>query len=275
MSERALVAASFGTSHRDAIESCIAPCEAALSAAFPDHRIVRAFSSSIVRRILAERDGLFVPSPEEAYRALAEEACEIVLVQSLLVIPGEEYEKKITGPLRELGRSFAKLSIGHPLLPGAGARLASVLEDLRARLDPGADLVLMGHGSRHEADVLYTGLQRLIDAAGFPIHLGTVEGTLGIDEVLARLESSVAGSRGRRLILAPFMLVAGEHVRKDMAGPGPESWLRRLETAGYAVEPSLEGLGSHEAVRDLFVESARKAAIGLAAPSQDRPRFCP
>lgn len=160
-------------------------------------------------------------------------------------------------PLRELGRSFAKLSVGRPLLPGAGARLASVLENLRARRDVGADLVLMGHGSRHEADLLYAGLQRLIDAAGFPIHLGTVEGSLGLDAVLSRLE---ARGRGKRLILAPFMLVAGDHVRIDMAGAGPESWLSRLGAAGYEVEPGFEGLGSHGAVQDLFVESARSAA---------------
>jgi sirohydrochlorin cobaltochelatase len=270
MSAKALVAASFGTSHRDAIESCIAPCEKALAAAFPDYSLVRAFSSSIVRRILAERDGLFVPSPEEAYRALAEEGSAVILVQSLLMIPGEEYEKKIVAPLRCLGGSFAKLSIGRPLLPGAGARLASVLEDFRARRDAGADLVLMGHGSRHEADVFYAGLQRLVDAAGFPIHLGTVEGSLGLDAVLARLETAAVGGRGRRFILAPFMLVAGDHVRSDMAGPGPESWLARLGTAGYAVEPSLEGLGSHEAVQDLFVESARSAATAFSAPGYDR-----
>jgi sirohydrochlorin cobaltochelatase len=269
MSERALVAVSFGTSHRDAIESCIAPCEAALSAAFPDYRLVRAFSSSIVRRILAERDGLSVPSPEEAYRALAEEGCAVVLVQSLLMIPGEEYEKKIVAPLRYLGRSFATLSIGRPLLPGAGARLASVLEAFRARRDAGADLVLMGHGSRHEADVFYAGLQRLVDAAGFPIHLGTVEGSLGLDAVLARLETAAAGGRGRRLVLAPFMLVAGDHVRKDMAGPGSESWLSRLRMEGYATEPSLEGLGACDAIRNLFVESARKTATDLAPPDQD------
>lgn len=276
MHDRALVAVSFGSTHLDAIESSIAPCEAALAAAFPDRRCLRAFTSSIVRRRLRESRGLGVPSPAEAFEALARKGCRDILVQPLLIVPGEEYVGKILEPLEAGVSGIELVHVGGSLLPAAGLRLASLLEDFRRLTDPGADLVLMGHGTSHGADACYRELQARLDEAGHPIHIGTVEGSLGLASVLARLEPGGSGSsRGpgrttRRLILAPLMLVAGEHARVDMAGPEPESWLSRLRAERYATDAVLEGLGSAPAIQGLFVEAAQRA-VGAAGAAGGRP----
>ncbi len=272
--DRALLAVSFGTTRPAAIESAIAPTEAAIAEAFPDRRLVRAFSSAIVRSRLFENFGLAVPSPAEALARLSAEGVRDLLVAPLFLIPGAEFERKLLAPIRKLCGAFSSLALSTPLLPGLAEELATLLEMRRRAVDAEADLVLMGHGSEHAADRFYVDFQKIVDRRGWPLHLGTVEGSLGLEAVLSRLTTGCAGegrdgmaggkSRGfcrkaRRLLLAPLMLVAGEHVEEDLAGPGGGSWLSRLRAAGYEVQLLSGGLGEEPNVRALFVRAACEA----------------
>ena len=63
-------------------------------------------------------------------------------------------------------------------------------------------------------------------------------------------------------MLAPFMLVAGDHARNDMTGDA-DSWEAQLKEAGYPVRSVLQGLGACPQVRDLFVEHCRRAVEAL------------
>ena len=65
----------------------------------------------------------------------------------------------------------------------------------------------------------------------------------------------------RKVYLAPFMVVAGDHALNDMAGDDEDSWKSRLTAAGYEVECILKGLGEFEALRKLFSEHAEKAEL--------------
>ena len=51
MTERAVLAVSFGTSHRDTLEKNIAAIEAELAAAFPERTVRRAFTSGMILRL--------------------------------------------------------------------------------------------------------------------------------------------------------------------------------------------------------------------------------
>ena len=57
-----------------------------------------------------------------------------------------------------------------------------------------------------------------------------------------------------KVILAPFMIVAGDHAKNDMAGDDPESWHSQFKSAGYEVEPVLKGLGEYSGIRKILVE---------------------
>ena len=57
--------------------------------------------------------------------------------------------------------------------------------------------------------------------------------------------------------LAPLLLVAGEHARKDMAGDDPASWKSRLAAAGLSVRCTLQGLGSLPGVQALYAQRLR------------------
>ena len=62
MTERAVLAVSFGTSHRDTLEKNIAAIEAELAAAFPERTVRRAFTSGMILRKLAG-EGTHIDNP--------------------------------------------------------------------------------------------------------------------------------------------------------------------------------------------------------------------
>ena len=49
----------------------------------------------------------------------------------------------------------------------------------------------------------------------------------------------------KKIVLAPFMIVAGDHAQNDLAGADPDSWMNRLSSEGYEVTPVLKGLGEY------------------------------
>ena len=55
------------------------------------------------------------------------------------------------------------------------------------------------------------------------------------------------------------MVVAGDHANNDMAGDEDDSWKSIFEAAGYNVECVLEGLGSVDAIHEIYVAHAQKA----------------
>jgi len=116
-------------------------------------------------------------------------------------------------------------------------------------------IILMGHGSEHAADRCYDLLQQRLDAAGLPVFTATVEGSRTFEAALDWLKAEEA----RRVVLMPFMLVAGDHAINDMAGAEKDSWQNRLREAGYQVNSNLRGLGENSAFRKIFVEHARAA----------------
>ena len=73
---------------------------------------------------------------------------------------------------------------------------------------------------------------------------------------LLRLVGSLNPSR---VHLAPFMIVAGDHAKNDMAGEEEDSWKNIISKAGYEVQTVLKGLGEYESIRKLFVKHAREA----------------
>ena len=60
-------------------------------------------------------------------------------------------------------------------------------------------------------------------------------------------------------VLAPFMIVAGDHAQNDLAGANPDSWMNRLSSEGYEVTPVLKGLGEYPQVRQILVEHVQQA----------------
>ena len=257
--KKAILVVSFGTSYPDTLEKTIAATEQALAAAFPDWEVRRAFTSGMIIRKLNQRDGLMIDNVNEAMRRLEAEGFTHVAVQSTHVMHGEEYEKMLSQ--LEPYRLRMQVSVGMPLLH-AESDYTVVADGLLKWLPrPQADeaLVLMGHGTTHFANSAYAQMEHMLQTKCERILVATVEGYPTLDSVRQQLAKN---SAIRKVILAPFMLVAGDHARNDMAG-NEKSWKAELEADGYSVCCVLQGLGQCPAVRALFVEHCRQAVQAL------------
>jgi cobalamin biosynthesis Co2+ chelatase CbiK len=120
----------------------------------------------------------------------------------------------------------------------------------------GAALVLMGHGTSHEANVTYSQMQTTMDELGYKnVFIGTVEGEPEETECSVVIGEVEKGGYST-VWLRPMMVVAGDHANNDMADPeDPESWVSMFTDAGSFenIETQVMGLGEIPAVQELYV----------------------
>ena len=257
--KKAILSVSFGTSYPDTLLKTIAATEQALADAFPGWEVRRAFTSGMIIRKLRERDGVEIENVTQAMHRLEDEGYTHVAVQSTHVMHGEEYEKMLSQ--LEPFRLRMKISVGMPLLHSEEdyVSVAQALLEWLPALDEDEALVLMGHGTTHFANSAYAQMEHMLQARCDRVYLATVEGYPTLESVQRQLAKR---TQIRRLMLAPFMLVAGDHARNDMSGE-EDSWAEQLRKAGYVVRCILQGLGECPAVRALFVEHCRQAMEAL------------
>ena len=246
--KKAIVVTSFGTSFLDVLEKTIGVCEKEIVEAFPDFTIKRAFTSHMVRKSLAEKEGLMVPALEEVLTELSAEGYEEVYIQPLHVIPGEEYHEKIIKPAMPFKKDFSILRIGKTLLYST-PEYYKVIEALKEQLLPLEEdtcVLLMGHGATHPANACYASLQlKLLDEIP-GVFIANVEGYPELEDMLHKI------SMYTRARLMPLMLVAGDHAMNDMAGDEEDSWKSILESQGYQVQVEMKGLGENPAIRKIY-----------------------
>ena len=265
--KKAILVVSFGTTVQATRAANIDMLESEAAAGFPEWEVRRAFTSATVRARIASEEGLVIDPPSEALAKLAHEGFQSVMIQPTHVIPGEEYDRlveAITPFCRE--KAFDSLKLGRPLLyyegnePSQPDDYRIAVEALKTQLpanepDEPGKVVLMGHGSGHFADRCYDLFQERLDSAGLPVFTATVEGSRTFEDALDWLERSGV----RKVVLMPFMLVAGDHAINDMAGPEEDSWESRLRDAGYEVSSHLRGLGENPAFRSIYLDHLRAA----------------
>ena len=253
--KQAILAVSFGTTYPDTLEKTIAATEAALAEAYPGWPVYRAFTSGMILKKLRQRDGVEIDNVAQAMARLEREGYTQVAVQSTHVMYGEEYEKMLAQ--LEPYKLTMEIAVGAPLLH-AQSDYEAVADALLSWLPlpgDGEALVLMGHGTAHFANSAYAQMEHVLQSRCPRIYIATVEGYPTLDSVAEQLQRQ---PEIRRLTLAPFMLVAGDHARNDMAG-GEDSWKETLEAKGYEVTCILQGLGECPDIQKLFVDHCGEA----------------
>ena len=257
--KKAILAVSFGTTFHDTLEKNIGAIEKDLAAAFPDRELRRAFTSGMIIRRLKERDNIHIDNTAQALERLEAEGYTDVVLQSTHVMNGEERDKMMAQALPFADR-FERFAIGMPLLTEVEDyhAVAAALDERLPRKEERTALVYMGHGTEHHANAVYALLEYVLhDMGRTDIHIGTVEGYPGFEEVCRRLEEM---GNVKLVVLLPLLVVAGDHAKNDLAGDEEDSWKSRLEEMGYAVRCVLEGLGENPALRAIFVRHAMEAA---------------
>lgn len=256
MRKKALAIISFGTSYPKARRS-IETLEQRLSEAMPEYDFYRAFTSEMVIRKIAREEGIQILNPEKLICQLRQQGYTEVVCQSLHVIPGIEYEKMCAQIQNAFGEMQVK--IGQPMLTSQEdyVHVCQALLGQMPTLKEDEAFVYMGHGTEHAVNAAYSQVEntfRFLDAER--VYVGTVEGFPGLDYIQKRLQAH----RIRKVWIAPFLIVAGDHAQNDLAGSEADSWKSILSAAGYTVNVSLQALGDVSGIGELFVKHCIHAA---------------
>ncbi|WP_320018958.1 sirohydrochlorin cobaltochelatase [Labilibaculum manganireducens] len=253
---------SFGSSYPET-RATFQHIEEEVKATFPDLEIHWAFTSKIIRNKLRSR-GETIDSPAEALAKMGEEGFTNVAVQSLHVIPGEEYEnlKTTVEAFSGMPKGIDLVQLGKPLLYHQNdiENLGDVLlQNLPEGMVEGDVLVFMGHGTHHPANVYYPGMQYYLWEKNPNVFLAAVEGYPELNQVIEKLETR----KVNKVWLLPFMTIAGDHARNDMAGEEVESWKSVLEARGYKTEAVLRGMADQDDVVRIWIEHLKEVLVEL------------
>jgi sirohydrochlorin cobaltochelatase len=111
-------------------------------------------------------------------------------------------------------------------------------------------VVLMGHGTHHPSNAFYAALMFQMQLMDPNIFIGTVEGYPDIDLI----KDLLLKKKIKKAYLIPFMSVAGDHAKNDMAGDEDDSWKSILTKAGIKCVPILKGSAEFDAFVDIWVD---------------------
>lgn len=255
--KKGILTVSFGTSVDKTREKTIDAIETYFQKIFPEYALYRAWTSEIIIKKIKKRDGVHIDTVTEAMERMLSDGVTRAIVQPTHVINGVENDRMIADALAFKER-FRKIAFGTPLLTSdedACAAIEAVMAEFKDLPEEEA-LVFMGHGTAHNANAVYAALDDKFKDMGYRnVFLGTVEAHPSMETLM----ELVRGCGAKRVTLAPFMVVAGDHAVNDMSGRDVDSWKSRFEAAGFEVRCVLKGLGEYEGIRKLYAKHIRDA----------------
>ena len=250
---KGILLVAFGTSEEKAL-----PAYEGIEAAFrpaleQGEPLVWAYTSNIIRTKLG-RQGKKVYSVDEALDALAEQGVTDLSVQSLHIMAGEEFTKLDrllqSNVLKHPGR-FKTMTLGRPLRAVPSARKS------------GDAVLFMAHGQdAGRCDMVFAGMNAVMNAIDPLAFMASVEGYQRIENIIPMLKEKGV----TRVWLMPFMVVAGDHARNDLAGDEPDSWASLLRKEGMTVFPVLRGMGEIPGIQDVFARHAAESHDDIVNP---------
>lgn len=254
---RAILVASFGTSYTDNLDRTIGAVERDISETFAGWEVRRAFTSTMVVRKIREAGSMSIDSIDDAFERLKKDGFDDIVVLPTFILHGEEYDRLIES-VNCHACHFEKVCVAKPVFadPEDYARIYDAILPIIDEYRRGDTcIVLMGHGSKHESNGFYAGMNRLLESSGIDdVFITTVEGSPAFHDTIEEI-----GERGfTDAVVHPLLLVAGDHATNDMAGDEPDSLCSMLASAGIEPRAIVRGLGEYPVFRNLYIERVRE-----------------
>ena len=271
-------------------------------AQFPGWDVFLSFSSAIcinnarAGENVAPRDYY---DPEHFLTAIGLAGYKQIAVQSLQVIPGEEYRRVRDSYVKDFMNNRdgdfttdymhsidKQVVVGVPLMGEDQdvAKLATTLvqeSDIRSFIDNGSIIAFMGHGNPENydyfgANIRYSELEIALQTMYPRFFVGTVDMEDNyVADVIMRAKA--LGFTKGDVQLFPLMSIAGDHAHNDMC----VDWVDAFEAAGYEVEAYetlftepcwskhksgeeyIPGLAERSKVRALWIQHTKDAIAKL------------
>lgn len=239
----------FGTTFDDTRKNTIDAVNDEAKKEFPDMEVREAYTSRIIMRRLKER-GIVKDNPAEALDKLAKEGYTHIIVQPTNVINGVE-SKTLEQQLEMYKNKFKEIRTGSALLsaPEDYKAVAEIINKEVGELADDEAVVLVGHGTHDSGNAAYPAMDYTAKSMGYKFYVGTIEGFPEFDDVVRGLKKDNI----KKVILMPFMFVAGDHANNDIA----VDWKEALEKEGFIVKVKLTSLGMMEDIRKMFINHAK------------------
>ena len=254
--DKVILLVAFGSTWQQAFDTFDGTIEA-YQKAFAGYDVFLSYSSAIcINRAAAgeNTDPRYYYAPPFWLNAFADKTVQYdeIVVQSLQVIPGEEYTRVINyikdfannanGDLDDDYLSKVVLRLGVPLLQDADADVSLVATELNTLYADKAKegvVAFMGHGNpdaydTYKANVRYTELEQALQKFSKNYFVGTVD-MMGNFKTHVRMRMQAAGITSGSIFLHPLMSIDGDHGHNDMGGDD-DAW---IDGVGYI--PNEEG----------------------------------
>ena len=254
---KVILLVAFGSTWEQAYDAFDTTIEA-YKTAFAGYDICLSYSSAIcINRAAAGENTAprYYYAPPFWLNAFADKEVQYdeIVVQSLQVIPGEEYTRVINyikdfannanGDLDDDYLSRVVLRLGVPLLQDADSDVSLVATELNKLYADKAKegvVAFMGHGNPDEydtykANVRYTELEQALQKFSKNYFVGTVDMMDNFKtNVYERMQKN--GIKSGKVFCHPLMSIDGDHGHNDMAGDDDDNW-----QDGVGFTPNEEG----------------------------------
>ena len=301
--EKAILLVAFGSTWQQAFEAFDATQEA-YRKAFPSYDVYLSYSSAIcINRAAAGEnaaDGAEIRNyyaPNFWLHGFGAAQYKEIVVQSLQVIPGEEFTRVvnyikdfINNSLGDLDQTYldegVKIKLGLPLLAAEEdvKDVAKTINSLYNSIAKEGVVAFMGHGNpdsydTYKANVRYEQLEEELQNYNKNYFVGTVDAPENYKvQVLERMKET--GINSGKVFLHPLMSIAGDHAHNDMGGDDGEdmnpaeyeyneegeiedlSWKCFFTQNGYTCNEStivMKGLLEVESIRNIWINHTRNA----------------
>ncbi len=215
--------------------------------AFPDVPIFIAYTSEfIIKKSIAA--GKYIYNVKETVDNLINHGFSSIILQSLHIMPGEEYMSI------NAHDSSAKIIVGEPLL-SSDEDIFEVVKIIESLCDKNGPTVIAAHGNSKYPE-LNKPLVRLADQIENRCPntvLCTVEGMPGLEPLKKIL--NIAKNQDHATFI-PLFLVAGMHVEEDLTGTDPSSWKKILGISDVQIKKSM---GELQSIHAIYINHCKRA----------------
>jgi len=205
-----------------------------------------AYTSSFIRKKL-KIQGIVTYSLSEVVEELRGQGVSDIVVQSLHVVPGQEFKE-----ISQVNTDGLNVSVGDALLT-TDNDIDLAIKAVQGDIKSDCPNILAGHGNdRHpEFNKQLIAFDDELKKRFDNVRLCTVEGSPGIKSL-----EKLKGSNLASINFIPLMIVAGDHIMNDVMGDEDDSW---KSIVGARETSFTKPLGYNDKILEIYFQHMDKA----------------